>query len=264
MKMAQFVGSQGSFYYAYADATRRGSLIFIDKCGQAHVLSESSPDAAYEIDKSIAAKLKVEGKVDVESYTNMLSKIHELGKRNASVNIIRDQLFRLNELVNNTSYFRCGDVTVSHQDGTGLKTDTIYKDQVMMAGSLLSREELCSLYETAFNNIKEIAIKEVEAEANLYEQKVLLQKAENDRLKILAQTDSITTKLKNQIDELSAKVKTLDEKIQEANKKTTDATKDKQKAEDDKKVAVAEKEYAIKTKEEIVELLEKLNCCRSK
>jgi hypothetical protein len=194
MRMSQFAGDKGTFYYAYTDATRRGSVMFIDRCGQPHILSESSPDAANEKQVVVNAKVKVMNYGEAEAFTHSLNKIQELGKRNATVNIIRDQLYKLNELVNNTSYFNCTDVVVKDTKNEVIydieyykngkeKTKTARVNRNITHGSLIHQDSIAMLYKTAFNNIKDIAIAESRAEDSIYIRKTELIKAEQKNSK---------------------------------------------------------------------------------
>lgn len=273
MRMSQFEGDKGTFYYAYTDATRRGSVMFIDRCGQSHILSESSPDAANEKQLVVNAKVKVMNYAEAEAFSNSLNKIQELGKRNAAVNIIRDQLYKLNELVNNTSYFNCKDSVlldaknevvydIEYYKNGKEKSKTARVNRTIWSGSLINEDSIAMLYKTAFNNIKEIAIAESRAEDSIYIRKTEFAKAETERLKEKFKQDSTLASLNKKVTELTDSIKTFDAKIKTAEAKTKEANEGKKEAEEAKKLAIAEKELAIKTKDELLDLIKKAKCCK--
>ena len=90
-------GENGTFLWSHYDATKRGSVMYV-KNGKIRVLAENSPDAAFQSMAEIAAKTDVNGKVNAELAVKTQRTIAELGKRTAAVNMLRDALYRLNEM----------------------------------------------------------------------------------------------------------------------------------------------------------------------
>ena len=91
-------GGKGTFFWSQYDATRRGSMMFVDNKNRVRVLAENPPDVAIQSITSITAKLKRGEKIDATLALETNKSIAELGKRTASVNMLRDALYRLNEL----------------------------------------------------------------------------------------------------------------------------------------------------------------------
>lgn len=85
------------------DASRRNAYFIYDHINnKITTLSEPPPDAVVAQTTELANKLKLEGKIDTEQTVKLAESIVELGQRTVAVNILRDALFRLNEMnVNN-------------------------------------------------------------------------------------------------------------------------------------------------------------------
>lgn len=85
------------------DASRRNAYFIYDvEKNKAVTLSEPPPDAIVSQITSLTNKLKAKTELDTEQSVAITENIIQLGQRTVAVNILRDALFRLNELnVNN-------------------------------------------------------------------------------------------------------------------------------------------------------------------
>ncbi len=88
----------GKGYFVDFDATRRGSFITKNKEGNLVVLSEVVPDVAISSVIDLTSKLKVKGEFEAEQVTKITESLAQLGERTASVNILRDALYRVEEM----------------------------------------------------------------------------------------------------------------------------------------------------------------------
>ena len=81
------------------DADRRNAYIIydVDK-SKAVTLSEPPPDVIVSQTTDLVNKLKVDGKIDTEQNAKLAESVIQLGQRTVEVNILRDALFRLNEM----------------------------------------------------------------------------------------------------------------------------------------------------------------------
>ena len=90
---------QPTLFWAHYDATQRSSMLYVDANQRVRVLAENPPDAAIQSIIGITAKVKgIDGIGEVEAAYNAQKSIAELGKRTAGVNMLRDALYRLNEM----------------------------------------------------------------------------------------------------------------------------------------------------------------------
>ena len=80
------------------DASRRGSLIYKGEGNKMIMLSEPPPDVATKLATDLGAKVKINDQVDASLYMSTTKSIAELGKRTASVNMLRDALYKLSEM----------------------------------------------------------------------------------------------------------------------------------------------------------------------
>lgn len=80
------------------DASRRGSIIFKGKDNNTIMLSEPPPDIATKLATDLGAKVNVTNQVDASLYMSTAKEIASLGKRTASVNMLRDALYKLSEM----------------------------------------------------------------------------------------------------------------------------------------------------------------------
>lgn len=89
-----------SIYFADYDASRRGSLIIHnskDINNPVRILSEPPPDAIVAFTTAINNRLDVEGKLNTSQSVSFTQAISELTKRNTTIVVLRDALYRLNE-----------------------------------------------------------------------------------------------------------------------------------------------------------------------
>lgn len=258
VRVAQYAGNKGTFYYAYYDATRRGALIFVDRCGQVHILSESSPDAANEKSISTNLKVNIKDKATAEAYAQVVQNIVQLGKRSAAVNIIRDELYHLNELVMNSSYFNC-DLDTSGNILPREKGKAANGGDIMVGGivhgSLFTPDQILDLYKKSFDDIVLIANAESEANAKMYEAEIARAHADSMKYASGKVIDSIIA-LKD------TQQKKVVDSILKANPKQKDLDDAKKKIEDkDAKIKELENkltEQLLKSKDDMILLLQKV------
>lgn len=80
------------------DASKRGSLIYTDKKGNQIMISEPPPDVATKLATDLGAKVNPASGTEISAYMSTSKAIAELGKRTASVNMLRDALYKLSEM----------------------------------------------------------------------------------------------------------------------------------------------------------------------
>jgi hypothetical protein len=88
-------------YHFNYDPSRRGSLLLYDAAGNYKILSEVQPDAIVSQVTDIASKLtaKIKGQdISGENATKIAESVSELGKRSIAGGILRDALYRLQEM----------------------------------------------------------------------------------------------------------------------------------------------------------------------
>lgn len=177
---------QGTFLWSYYDATKRGSVMYV-KDGKIRVLAENAPDAAIQSITEITAKIKgMKGDVsEAEAALKTQRTIAELGKRTAAVNMLRDALYRLNEM-----YYATVDekenlrkLYINQKITKDQYTSFIEKDNE--TNKTLSEEKLVQLFEKILDKAAEISIAESTAEVKISEEvnKVSLQKQKNEEKK---------------------------------------------------------------------------------
>lgn len=185
---------QGSFLWSYYDATKRGSVMYV-KDGKIRVLAENAPDAAIQSITEITTKIKgLKGDVgEVEAALKTQRAIAELGKRTAAVNMLRDALYRLNEM-----YYATVDEKETLRkffidNKINLETYKLFSDEYNKANKTLSEEKLVQLFERIIDKAAEISIAESNAEAKISEGQsiVSLQKLKNEEKKYDAIIDII-------------------------------------------------------------------------
>lgn len=155
----------GTFLWSYYDATKRGSVMYV-KDGKIRVLAENSPDAAIQSITAITAKANIKGQVDAEFALNTQRTIAQLGKRTAAVNMLRDALYRLNEL-----YY----ASIDQEDDINSlfinkKIDAAQFEALnstIRVEKTLSDSQLQTLFTTIIDNTKLISIAEAEAESTI-------------------------------------------------------------------------------------------------
>ena len=177
-----------SLFWAHYDATQRGSMLYIGSDKKVRILAENPPDAAIQSIVKIGAELKgVDGIGDAELAFETQKSIAELGKRTAAVNMLRDALYRLNEL-----YYANQDATEASREKL-LSKDTTYLKKLKVIEDYSSQkilekiqtEEHFNLFEKVIESAKEIATNESEAskvvakaesKANVEKSKFLMEK----------------------------------------------------------------------------------------
>ena len=83
------------------DATRRGAYLVTSQNPNMRVLAEQSPDAALGVVAEFVAKGSYQG-ISADASAKVTETISELGKRTQTVMVLREALYRLNELgINN-------------------------------------------------------------------------------------------------------------------------------------------------------------------
>lgn len=92
-----------TLFWSHYDASHRSSLFKVDENGKLTILAENPPDAAVEKSLGIVGDVKVGDKVTAKATLDAVQSIAELGQRTAAVNILRDALYRLAELCNNST-----------------------------------------------------------------------------------------------------------------------------------------------------------------
>ncbi|NBL64001.1 hypothetical protein GV828_02170 [Flavobacterium sp. NST-5] len=98
-KLSELKNDKGNIFahhFSY-DASKRGSLVY-EKDGKLAIISEPPPDVATKLATDLGANVKAGSEVDVSAYLSTTKAIAELGKRTASVNMLRDALYKLSEM----------------------------------------------------------------------------------------------------------------------------------------------------------------------
>ncbi len=169
VRIPQFVDEkQGTFLWSHYDASKRGSVMYV-KDGKIRVLAENAPDVAFQTINEISAKANVTGQVDAEVLIKTQRAVAELGKRTAAVNMLRDALYRLNEM-----YY----ATVDEKSENLNKFLKVDNDSMIINRSLdsinsysliqtIDNISLVTLFKNIIDNAKEIAIKEAEADTSI-------------------------------------------------------------------------------------------------
>ena len=197
--------SSGTFLWSHYDATKRGSVMFV-KDGKIRVLAENSPDAAIQSITAITAKVKgLKGDIgEAEAAFNIQRTIAQLGKRTAAVNMLRDALYRLNEMyyatVDEKEYTR----KLFLENKINKETYKIFADEDKASIKTLSEDKLVKLFQTIIDKVSEISIAESSSEtkiseaeslANVEKSKAELKKYEA-LINIVQKTDGNLTKEK--------------------------------------------------------------------
>ena len=137
-----------SIYFADYDASRRGSIIVQnhgDTKSPIKILSEPPPDAIIAFTTAITNSLKVQDKVTADQSLKFTQTISELTKRNTTIVVLRDALYRLNEfnfnnpgLLTKEDYLAKFDKilklaeTIALNEKEQLKIDAIEKNQQLL------------------------------------------------------------------------------------------------------------------------------------
>ncbi len=183
VRIPQFTkSSKGTFMWSHYDATKRGSLMYIDKNERIRVLAENPPDAAIQSITNITASADIDGKVDAKLAMETSKSIAELGKRTAAVNMLRDALYRLNEMYYATKDEKEDNIKLLINSNKGFSIENI--KSFLVEKHLSSIQNIDSLFVKVIDNAKEIAIKE--AEADIEKSKSDIPKYEADKAKMEA------------------------------------------------------------------------------
>ena len=166
---------QPTLFWAQYDATRRGSMLYIDKNQRVRTLSENPPDAAIQSITDITAKIKgLKGDVgEAEAAFKAQKSIAEMGKRTAAVNMLRDALYRLNELYYATADekkdilellkdYDVNKINALNNLPTTTSSTTLLKTNV-------SDSDLNKLFEKIIESVKHIAIQEAQTDVHKYQ-----------------------------------------------------------------------------------------------
>lgn len=180
VRIPQFQKGEGTLTWAHYDATKRGSMIYVDKSGNVRILAENPPDAAIQSITEISAKVgEIKGVGSVDAALKTQRSIAELGKRTAAVNMMRDALYRLNEMYY-SSVDRTNNILKKREEYlTNIKLEQPKKnDEVISYVDKLypinkeleidaNNDFLKSLFEKVLDNTKEIAVEEAKAEIEI-------------------------------------------------------------------------------------------------
>jgi len=99
VQIPKFAGEKGTLTWAHYDASKRGSMTCVDPDGNVRILAENPPDVAIQSITDISAKVgEIKGVGSVDAALKTQRSIAELGKRTVAVNMMRDALYRLNEM----------------------------------------------------------------------------------------------------------------------------------------------------------------------
>lgn len=166
---------QGTLFWAQYDASKRGSMIFVDPDNNVRVLSENPPDVAMQTITELSTKIKGTGEVsEVEAILKTQQSVAELGKRTAAVNMLRDALYRLNEMYYSTRDEKKELLKLDYQKFSGLMVNNDIPDSAKVsAASLLqptlSQDKIKDLFQLIIENTKEISVEESKASISVEE-----------------------------------------------------------------------------------------------
>ncbi|HLS36753.1 MAG TPA: hypothetical protein VK023_00650 [Sphingobacterium bovisgrunnientis] len=158
-RIAQFEEGKGTFLWSQYDATRRGSVMYVTYDGRIRVLSENAPDAALQSITEITGKLDgLKGDIaKAEAMFKTQKSIAELGKRTAAVNMLRDALYRLNEI-----YYATAEEKKNNQELLSSNTIGVLDDNKLrlLSSTTISEDHLKELFTKVIDNAKLISIEE--------------------------------------------------------------------------------------------------------
>lgn len=162
-KLSEIKNENGKItaYHVSYDASRRGSIIFEGKDNNMMMLSEPPPDIATKLATDLGANVKITNEIDASLYMSTTKAIAELGKKTASVNMLRDALYKMSEMSmsktldsNSVSLFKeiLKSIESMHKlemDATKVEkinaeTDKVKAEteQILAKGSFIENEEL--------------------------------------------------------------------------------------------------------------------------
>ena len=174
--------TSGTFFMSFYDATKRSSTAFITPQGQLRVLAENNPDAAANRAFDLISSLNLTNSKDSLIASNKLSlakTIAQLTEKSPTDILVRDALYRLNEMYLNTLCLICGNKSVSET-----KCDT--------CSQALTRINYVNLFTQVMTTAQVISASDAtEAEAKLKQMQVTDSISKlNSNIKLL--TDSIS------------------------------------------------------------------------
>lgn len=178
----QYKGKKGTLTWAHYNATKRGSMIYVDPEGNVRILAENPPDAAIQSITEISAKVgDIEGVGSVEAALKTQRSIAELGKRTAAVNMMRDALYRLNEMYY-SSFDRTNRLLKKREEHfsklnlaqpQNLESVSTFLDKLYPINKEMeidaNTDFLKDLFVKVLDNTKEIAVEEAKAEIKIVE-----------------------------------------------------------------------------------------------
>lgn len=181
-----------TLFWAQYDATRRGSMLYVDKNQRIRMLSENPPDAAMETIMGITAKVKgLQGDIgEAEAAFNAQKSIADLAKRTAAVNMLRDALYRLNELYYATADEK-KDIIQMLQDFKSKNINITTNGKAIDINSLsifqqsMSGEDIKCLFDQVIKSTKEIALAEASTDFEAEKTKQEQAKAASIKLNII-------------------------------------------------------------------------------
>lgn len=145
--------------------------MYLSENGELRVLAENSPDVAYQTILDIGAKVKVTDEVDAETALKTQRSVAQLGKRTAAVNMLRDALYRINEI-----YYASQDYKKRLIDSALFSKNTALKDLLNtnlnsdnFKAESFDNSTLKELYIKVLETAKEISIAESSSEQKISE-----------------------------------------------------------------------------------------------
>jgi len=118
--------SHGVHWMDY-DATRRGAYVLTDSNANVRILAEQSPDAALGVVAEFVGKGSYSG-ISAEASAKVTETIAELGKRTQTVMVLREALYRLNELGLNNTQLSTADIKELYEKILATATDIAKAD----------------------------------------------------------------------------------------------------------------------------------------
>jgi hypothetical protein len=194
MRGKQFVNNNstpGTVFFSFYDATKRSSLTFMTPEGQPRVLAENNPDAAANRALELISKLNLShaGKdsFSASNQLNIAKTIVQLTQKSPADILVRDALYRLNEMYLNTLCLKCKNCEN--------QCDTCCAQQ-------LTRFQ----YERIFNGVLNTAQVVSQTDAKVMEE-------QTKQLQIKAKNDSTVNALTKSIQGKDSTIKTLTDTI---------------------------------------------------
>lgn len=156
--LAMFASQQKSAYLVDYDASRRGSIVYIDyEKGTLNIISEPPPDAMVSALTELVGSLKFKEDVDASMSQKLTETITDLSKKSNSDNILRDALYRINEYKLNFGKFDAESVQ-------------LYMEALSVAKEIASKEGKVLENQIIENRIKEEELKSTDNASPLMEE----------------------------------------------------------------------------------------------